>query len=147
MKIYLILSIFFLFGCSASHKTIDKKKYTFETLIQGTHGGYETKQFLIIRDFKSLQKIYNQVNMFRRPGFPIPEINFEKEQIIALFMGKKNKRGYSISVQHIYDENNKITVLIKETKPEEMAIMAISQPFYFCTMTRVDEEVVFKIIE
>ncbi len=116
-------------------------------LAEGSHGGFNDAQTLVIKDKKGLQKIYNKINMTRRPGLPIPEIDFEKEMVIALFMGEKNSGGYSTKVESVKEKGKEFEVVIKETVPEGVATTVICQPFYFCKVKRSYGQVVFKKTE
>ncbi|MCF6280313.1 MAG: protease complex subunit PrcB family protein [Flavobacteriaceae bacterium] len=125
-----------------------KQETQIEVLAQKSHGGYETSKYLVIKDHKSLQEIYGKVNRMRRPGIPVPEIDFKNEMVIALFMGEKNSGGYSIAIDKITSLSDyKVEFLLKETKPEGMATTVICQPFTFYKTLRTDKEVVFKKVE
>ncbi len=118
-----------------------------ELLTKGSHGGYETEKYLVIKNQKELQTIYTKINMMRRPGIPVPKIDFENEMVIALFMGQKNYGGHSISIKNIKENNNKTEIIVEETKPKGMATTVICQPFYFYKINRIDKEVIFKKVE
>lgn len=132
----------------AKNETTMKQETLIDILANESHGGYETSKYLIIKDQESLEEIYGKVNMMRRPGLPIPEIDWKNEMVIALFMGQKNSGGYSIVVDKITSINdNEIEFLLKETKPEGITTAVICQPFYFCKVQRTDKDVVFKKVE
>lgn len=116
-------------------------------LTEGTHGGFNDAQTLVIKDQKGLQKIYTQINMTRRPGLPIPKIDFEKEMVIALFMGEKNSGGYSAKVESVKEKGKEFEIVVKETAPEGVTTTVICQPFYFCKVKRNDGQIVFKKAE
>ena len=125
-----------------------KQETKMEVLANESHGGYETSKYLVIKNQEALQEVYGKVNMIRRPGLPIPKIDWKNEMVIALFMGQKNSGGYSIIVDKITSLNNDtVEFLLKETKPEGMATTVICQPFYFCKVQRTDKEVIFKKVE
>ncbi|WP_197505861.1 protease complex subunit PrcB family protein [Urechidicola croceus] len=127
--------------------TVMKNQMKIEVLAEGSHGGYETSKYIIIKEEKTLREVFTKVNMIRRPGFPIPKIDFENEMVIALFMGQKNNGGYGISVKNIVDTDDSIEIQIKEVEPEGMTTMVICQPFYFCKIPKSDKNVVFKKVE
>ncbi|NNE77316.1 MAG: hypothetical protein HKN31_09620, partial [Pricia sp.] len=43
----------------------------------------EAVETLVIKDAKSLQKFYSKVNRTRKPGLPVPEIDFSKEMVVV----------------------------------------------------------------
>ena len=153
MKTILSIILITFLSCN-SQKEVSKKENTMnqesqiEVLANESHGGYETSKYLVIKDQKALQEIYGKVNMIRRPGIPIPKIDWKNEMVIALFMGQTNSGGYSISVTEISLLNDKkVEILLKETKPKGVATTVICQPFYFCKVQRTDKEIVFKKVD
>ncbi len=47
---------------------------------------YDTQ---VIKDAKSLHKFYAQINKTRKPGLPVPVIDFSKETVIVICMGQQ----------------------------------------------------------
>jgi len=149
---FCVLLLAFLLGCNSSkniNTSMDKNyEYTqisFETLVEDQTGGYVKEEIRVISDHKSLLEVYNFVNRIRKPGFPIPTIDFSKETVIAVFMGEKTSGGYAVSVESVKEEGENIIVQIKEIKPDpkDMVTMVITQPFCFVKINRVVKEVVF----
>lgn len=116
----------------------------FEQLIMETQGGYSTAKFLVIKERETTLKIYNKINSIRKPGFKIPNINYEKQMLLALFMGEKSSGGYTISVDHILETSAKVTVFVKEQTPEGMATMALTSPFCFVLVDKNDKDIIFE---
>ncbi|PCI35328.1 MAG: hypothetical protein COB60_03320 [Flavobacteriaceae bacterium] len=142
----LILFAFLISNCSSTKSSTKDTavKVNFEQIIQETQGGFPIAKFLIIKEENTVLKIYNQINKIRKPGFEIPTIDFDKQMLIALFMGEKNTGGFSISVEHITESSEKMTVFVKESTPEGMATMAITSPFCFVLLDKSDKEIVFE---
>lgn len=147
MKIFLSFMVIILFGCSSAKQKSIQQEITFEVLLEGTHGGYKDAEFMVIDNSKDLKQIYTHLNKIRKPGFPIPKINFEKELVLALFMGEKSSGGYTILISEIEEVKDKVHVFIKKTKPEGMAATVITRPFYFCKIPKTDKEIVFKNVD
>lgn len=133
---------------TVKNNTITNQKPQIEVLVEGSHGGYETSKYLIIRNDKALQEVYAKINMIRSPEILVPKIDWKNEMVIALFMGQKNSGGYKISVKNIKSiDQNKDEITVKETAPQGMATTVITQPFYFCKVKRTDKDIVFKKVE
>jgi len=133
---------------TVKNNTTTNQKPQVEVLAEGSHGGYETSKYLVIKDDKALQEVYAKINMIRRPGIPVPKIDWKNEMVIALFMGQKNYGGYKISVENIKSINqSKDEITVKETAPQGIATAVITQPFYFCKVKRTDKDIVFKKVE
>jgi len=147
--LYTLCCLLFIFGCKSAKNDFHKTKMTFTKLISDSYGGYHNQQFLIVKNNEALTKIYNQVNLFRKPGFPKPKIDFDKNMVIGLFLGEKKYGGYSISVNSIAKTKNNLIIYYKIDKPNQNGLktMAINNPFYFCTLKKTDKKVIFKLSE
>ena len=93
--IVLAMSLLFISSCKSS-KTEDvnskptakknimkdkKEVQNFELLLQESHGGYKEQRLLIVNDQKQLTDVYMKLNQIRKPGIPIPAVDFEKNTI------------------------------------------------------------------
>lgn len=155
IRIALICALFFSSSCSS---VINKKPksfsqnqdlLTFETIEQDFYGGITDSKFLVINDLKSLHDIYDAINKDRLPILEIPTINFEKEMVLALFLGEKTTGGFSISVERILSDNNNVSVFYKTITPkqDEMVTTVMTQPYCIIKMPKTSKEVVFKKID
>lgn len=59
-------------------------------VLQDNYSGFDVPQTLIIRDVKALKKFYSKINRTRKPGIPIPQIDFTKEIVLIHCSGKQN---------------------------------------------------------
>ncbi len=141
-----------LLGCTSSKKmessmknSNEKTQVLFEVLVEDQVGGFVKEETRVIRDRKGLLEVYGYVNRIRKPGFSIPKIDFSKETIVAVFMGEKTTGGFSVSIESIKEDKEKLTVQIKETKPSptDMVTMVITQPFCFVKINSVGKEFTF----
>lgn len=147
MKSFFTIATFILFSCASSQQNTSKISIPFEILSKGSHGGYTISKEIVIKNEQELRRVYTQINMIRKPGIPIPTIDFKKEMVIALFMGEKSTGGYAIFVDKINETKDNIEIVINYKKPAEMTTMVITQPFYFCKFNKVDKEIIFNKVE
>ncbi|SFQ73926.1 protease complex subunit PrcB family protein [Flavobacterium akiainvivens] len=109
----------------------------FEVLKQETIGG---------REAESKQVIYNQTqlnDLYKELGWTnVPYVDFNKNNVVAIFMGQKSTGGYSISVRKVSVDGDTATVYVKTTKPEGMATMAITTPYTITLIPKTKEVVV-----
>jgi len=152
MKLYVLLTLVIL-SCSSTinidvpiKSENNANQLLFEVLVEDQIGGYTTPEIRVVKGRESLLKVYGQVNKSRKPGFPIPDIDFSRETIVAVFMGKKNTGGYGVAVEEVREEKGKLIVAIKETKPSSgaMAITVITQPFCIVKINSSNKELVFE---
>lgn len=120
----------------------------FIILLQEAYGGLENNEQRVIKNAEGLQEVYTIINKFRRPGVPVPQVDFKKNSVVALFMGEKTTGGFSTEVASISRTKDGMIVNIKEEgpKPNDNVTTAICQPFCFVKIPRPDEgqKVIFK---
>ncbi len=103
----------------------------------------------VIRDQKSLQKFYLKINMTRKPGLPVPKIDFSKDMLILVCLGEQHgsvepvlsklpqtESGFSIAVQ-----------LIGKEQIENNVVQSVHYPFYLYKMPIIDQSIDFQNIE
>lgn len=154
----IILALFLIASCG-SNKSIntpdmDKEQRTnhslqnevaYEIISEGPISGVKEAQIRVVKEKEGLKEIYNYLNENRSPKLLEPNINFDEEVIIALFMGEKNYGGYKISVQQIKEEEREIIVYVKETAPSgKYATTVITHPYSIFKMKKTTKEIVFK---
>ncbi|MFD0862410.1 protease complex subunit PrcB family protein [Sungkyunkwania multivorans] len=124
-----------------------EKKY--EVLVQDASGGPVEPQILVIKEPKALQDFYIKINMTRRPGYPLPNIDFDKEMVVILCMGQKNTGGYSIDIDSVEELEGTRRIWVRENGPgpNDMATMALTEPFCIVKMTATDKKIVFEKVQ
>lgn len=128
-KLGIVVFTITLLSCGAKKQEMEKE-VSFEVIESQSQGGYKVGQYQTITNPLDLKSLYTQLNLSRKPGLPLPEVDFESESIIALFMGEKMSGGYGIKIKSIRRiSTSKIEIQIEETEPGDMASMAITSPF------------------
>ena len=87
---YLTLIIFaILFSCKGQKKAAmengdgqNDDSGSLTLVLQDNYSGSITPDTLIIKDRKTLQKFFSKVNRTRKPGIPVPEVDFAQEMIL-----------------------------------------------------------------
>lgn len=145
LKFNTFLCVFLLAGCNGVKVISDEKtEISYEKITSQSHGGMGDEKFVLVKSSEELKQIFTQVNIARKPGIPLPIINFNHESIIALFMGQQTSGGYSISIESVkYNRNNEVQVCIKKTEPSGMSTMAITQPFSIYKLNKKLKKVTF----
>ncbi|NQY06512.1 MAG: protease complex subunit PrcB family protein, partial [Flavobacteriaceae bacterium] len=101
-------------------------------------------QIRVVKEQEGLNEIYNYLNKSRKPALNMPQVDFEKETIIALFMGQKNTGGFPIRIDTIDEKDDKLVVNVLEKTPEgKFATMVITQPFCIAKINKTDKEITF----
>ena len=113
------------------------------------YSGIYEAETTVIRDMKSLSKFYAQVNKTRKPGLPVPTIDFSKYTVLAICAGEQ--KPDTEMVASIADENeNKLLVNLKSkknAKNDDVAITVITHPFYLYQIPFTEKTVEFKHLQ
>jgi hypothetical protein len=107
-----------------------------------SYSGTDVAETLIIKDAKSLKKFYSQLNRTRKPGLPIPDIDFAKEMLIIRCSGATDNGA--MPVLYIKDETGEEIVLgIRETG-EESSTSAVTTPFSLYSMSLSNKKIIVR---
>lgn len=104
---------------------------------------YET---MVVRDAKSLAKFYTQVNKTRKPGLPVPYIDFSKETAIIVCSGEQ-KGEMETKLTYKEETENELVIsveMLKPVKPTTTGDSVVSYPFYLYKIPRTSKSVVIQ---
>lgn len=90
MKLFLIIISIVLVSCNSQKKAaMDAEKLAqsesenrLELVMQEEQSGFDTDEMLVIRDAKRLKSFFSKINRTRKPGLPVPAVDFLKDVII-----------------------------------------------------------------
>jgi len=127
-----------------------KQSVPFETLAKDDNfHGREEKGDYVIKDAQTLANLYSEMY----PPCPIPEekpkppqIDFDKQMVIAVFQGECSSGGYDIEIKSLTRNNKGLEVLVRETRPsgEMMLTMVMTYPAHVIKTERYDGDVNFQ---
>ena len=78
---------------------------------------------------------------------PLPEVNFDTDEIILVTMGEQNSGGNSIEVTKVEASIGFLSVIVTETSPGKncMSTTVMTYPYQFIKLKKTEtESVVFK---
>lgn len=86
------------------------------------------------------------MNVLRLPRPELPEIDFEKEMVVAIFMGERSSGGYEIEIINIIKTEKQIAIEVEEEEPppESLRTMVFTQPYHIVVIKRYSLPVVFQ---
>ncbi len=152
----ILLLLLALFSCKTTEKNAQKdnvmtqKKSTdntlYKVLLSESHGGYKDAKQFVVNDNQVLSQVYMKLNMMRKPGIPVPKIDFDKNTVLALFLGTKTTGGYTYEITAISIENDTLLVNLKEEKPT-MTTAVITQPSLFVLIPKTTAKSIKLILE
>ena len=132
-------------GSSASVKA-EQVEISFTEVLTGSHSNITEQKNIVISNQTELEKIFGKINSTRKPGIPIPEINFEEETAVFLNAGELSTGGSTISVTKVLKEKENVIVVIggRSPKPGDFVTTVITQPFTLVKFKRQELPVVFR---
>lgn len=83
------------------------------------------------------------------PTPPVPKIDFDKESVIFVSLGRKNSGGYSIAVDSIEQQEGGLVVHVSTKSPPRgsMSIQALTAPFDIVAVPKLQGKVTFQTSE
>lgn len=115
------------------------KSSLFTTLISSDYQGRASETNLVIQNQDQLATLFESVGQEE-----IPQIDFAKSQVVALFLGTKKTGGYSISIDRVTEEGGKLIVYKKVSNPDEgMVTTALTNP-YIIAEIQSKKQIIFK---
>lgn len=107
--------------------------------------GCKTPEKLVIKDDEALEEVRQKIYYYTFPKPDFMTVDFEKEMVIAVFMGERPTAGYSIDIVEVVEYAGKLEVQINMRKPSPGDIVGqvITSPFCIVRVRRVDKDVTF----
>jgi len=134
---------------SCSNQGDDESNVPFEVLLESNFSSVSDKRHLLIKNSEDYQKLMSEVyaNLDQMPR--IPDADFTKNYIIAVFMGPRSTGGYSVSIDKIKESSSRITVYTVENSPGKNCVVTQgeSRPYIIVRIPKIDKEVKFKTKE
>lgn len=144
----LVLGLLILAGTCGSQKdkVTDTNRQQLDNpltlVLSDNHGGSDTEQLTVIRDNKALKSFFTKVNMTRKPGLQIPEIDFNTEMVVIYCNGKTTDTDTPI-LNRMGDKDDKMTFRrIPDSKQKKDPSTAILMPFHLYKMPLTEKEIV-----
>jgi len=145
-KNFLILVLFSSLALSCSNQGEEEIIIPFEVIHGGSYSAIGDKRQVVIKNNDDYQKLMSEVyaNLDQMPR--IPEVDFSRNYVVAVFMGTKNTGGYAINFDKIIKRTNDLTVSVYETSPGAKCVVtdAITQPYEIVKIPKIDKTVKFK---
>ena len=145
----LILTLMILAGaCNSQKGKINDTNYQASTekslmlVLSDNYGGTETEQLIVIRDNKTLKKFFSKVNMTRKPGLPVPAIDFNKEMIVVYCNGKTTDIN-TPALNRVEDKDDKLVFSrITDSNQKKDVSTAVLMPFHLYKMPLTEKEII-----
>lgn len=109
----------------------------------------DTFQIREIRDFKTLNKFYREINKTRKPGLSVPMVDFTKDMLVLVCLGEQQgKKEVALSQLRQKETEIWIAVDVWDVQQEDaVSIQPMYFPFYLYKMPLVDKTLHFQRVE
>lgn len=118
----------------------------FETIARGYYSGQTNKSMLVITSLQELKELWNRTFSSIFPQPHLPDVDFSKEMIVAVFFGEHMTGGYSIQIERVVERQDMIEVEVIERKPGTGCFVteAITSPYHIIKLEKKNKKVVFR---
>ena len=126
-KIAVLLVSVFMVSCS-SHKGQSKSEHPlYEVLLESDQDGAEFQFYEILSEAKEIKMLLSDPDLRNK----IDEDDIKTSNYLILNMGEKSSGGYSIGIDTVIEEADKIIIKVKEIKPAEgsMTTSVMTYPY------------------
>lgn len=125
------LSLLFLFFTSCIAPKVNVLPPTFSTIYKNSYGGSEKSGYLHVTNNEEYIKLIESLKIDESEFNKLVTVNFKENDIIILYQGQKNTRGYSIDVAAIHWEKDVLFIKKNESFPEagKPVTMALTNPY------------------
>lgn len=126
-----------------AHSSVQKSA-ELQLVLADNYSGVEQPEFQVVRDTKKLKNFFLQINRTRKPGLPIPEVDFGKELLLIYCAGTTRGVG-GAALLLIKDSHDSIVVGPKELIPSKKEITNVTTtPFSIYKMPLTPKEISFQ---
>lgn len=145
IKYFFALVILMAISCKSQKQNLNMAVNDTEItlLLEDAYFPVEERQAMAIADEKTLRAFFSKVNRTRKPGLPVPEIDFNKEVALIICAGKQ--KGNSTSYLEKRQETEELVSLsiVKKPVKERIDDELISYPFSIYKMPKTDKKINF----
>lgn len=148
MRIFLVSLLLVCLSCKSQKKgnLNNEEKVQMEKpilVMEDSFSNIDSSQISIITDQKALQKFFVQVNKTRKPGLPVPEVDFSKEMLILICAGEQ-QGTYEPNVTILEPDDENLTINVERKLPSDSLETAISTPFFLYKMPISEKKVTIR---
>ncbi len=108
---------------------------------------YPKQDIKVFSSYSEFEQFYKLNTNIVSDSIPKPDVDFQKELLIGIFLGQRPTSGYSINVEKVLLEKNQIVVYANEICPKrnQMVLMVITYPSVFIKIPKFNHPVVLKL--
>ena len=135
--------------------TNSKMNIDFTTIARGTDSSYPSARQMALRSSQRWSNVWQLHTYNTEPPLPIPQVDFSRYSVVAVFAGEKPTGGYSVEIIKVETNGSQtkepeaiaISVRYRQPKAGEFVTEALTYPYHMIRIPKLDvSKVVFKHI-
>ncbi|NMG08385.1 protease complex subunit PrcB family protein [Brasilonema sp. UFV-L1] len=127
---------------------------SFTTIARGNDSGYQSaSQIMVINNSEQWIDLWQQHTYNTEPPPPVPQVDFTRYSVVAVFAGEKPTGGYSVEILSVETSGSQtqkqlaITVQQRQPGAGDFVTEALTYPYHMIRIPKIDaNRVVFKDI-
>ncbi|TMU56181.1 hypothetical protein [Flagellimonas algicola] len=142
MKYTLLIILVCMASCKAQKEGQSQGDPDIVLIAQDGFSGIQEYEAAAIKDTKSLNKFYSRINRTRKPGLPVPVVDFSQEMVVVICLGdSKGQPKPSLARVTETDTDMSLALDLGNASKEEIQTTVISNPFYVFKMPLTTKKV------
>ncbi len=123
------------------------KDLAMRTIAKGAFSAIQEPVELVVTNKSQWEDLWKKHSK-RAPAEPAPDVDFNKETVLFVSMGRKNSGGYSISIQSVEKAGSGWVAKVVKKSPQAgaMTIQALTAPFHIVTVPGTELKVRFETV-
>ncbi len=139
--ILVAVSVMHTFGVTGTGRRME-----FQTVeMGGVFSGHGNSAYYVVNDAEEWADIWNEHSQIMFPQPALPDVDFSKSTVVAVFMGQCLTTGYGIEIKEIIDTGLSVVVKVEKTYPGKGCVlgMMLTHPYHIVKVDKIDKYVLF----
>jgi hypothetical protein len=121
------------------------RRIEFETLGKGSFSEHEDSRYYVVNNVDEWTDMWNQHERSFFPQSSLPDVDFSKSTIIAVFQGVCPNTGYGIEIKEVIDTGLSVVVKVEKTYPGKGCITGqmVTYPYHIVVMDKIEKHILF----
>lgn len=141
---FICVTVLLLAGCTTVAGA--GSRIQFQTVSRGAYSAVQEADAAIIRTPEEFARVWAALHRGSRPEPPLPEVDFKREMVAAVFQGQQPTGGYAVAVERIEQLEDRVVIHVTaiQPRPEDFVTMALTSPYHLVRLPRRDLPVEFQ---
>jgi hypothetical protein len=113
------------------------------SVLQDTNSGVQEQRLVVVRDDEAWGALWSEHAALQIPNAPVPELDFDEEMAIVLFLGSRPTGGHAVTIEWVERGPSGLVVHAVATAPaaDAMTTQALTAPMHAVAVPRCTGEV------